>query len=89
MASAQKDGVELVVTLLGDIEGKVASEYRFENAANFFDWGFANYGAVQLSQLGLPSEFFAPVTNASFDEEAGGGWTKTRSRPSWRKKSAV
>ena len=73
LASAQKDGVELVVALLGDIEGKVASEYRFENAVKFFDWGFANYGAVQLSQLGLPTEFFAPVTNASFDEKAGGG----------------
>lgn len=71
VASAQKDGVELIVTLLGDIEGKVASEYRFENAAKFFDWGFANYSAVQLSQLSLPMEFFAPVTNASFDDETG------------------
>ena len=73
MASAQKDGVELVITLLGDIEGKVASEYRFENAAKFFDWGFANYKSLQLSQLNLPTEFTATVSNASFEETSEGG----------------
>jgi len=73
VASAQKDGVELVITLLGDIEGKVASEYRFENAAKFFDWGFANYKSLQLSQLNLPTEFTATVSNASFEETSEGG----------------
>lgn len=73
VASAQKDGVELVLTLLGDIEGQVPAEYRFENAAKFFDWGFANYTAIQVAQLNLPTEFSAPVSNASFDETTGGG----------------
>ena len=39
VASAQHDGVELLLVLFGDIEGDVPSEYRFENAAKFFDWG--------------------------------------------------
>ncbi len=73
IASAQKDGVELIVALLGDIEGQVASEYRFENAAKFFDWGFSSYKSLQVSQLNLPMEFMATVSNASFDQPAGGG----------------
>ncbi|MEA5059039.1 MAG: D-alanyl-D-alanine carboxypeptidase family protein [Candidatus Pelethousia sp.] len=72
LASAQKDGVELVIALLGDIEGQVPTEYRFENASKFFDWGFANYTSVQVAQLNLPLEFSAPVSNASFAEETGG-----------------
>ena len=70
VASAEHDGVGLILVLFGDMEGEVPSEYRFENAAQFFDWGFANYASVPVSSLNLVTEFTAPVNNASF-ESAG------------------
>ena len=73
VASAQHDGVELLLVLFGDIEGEVPSEYRFENAAKFFDWGFARFATVPVSSLNLITEFSAPVSNASFDSESAGG----------------
>lgn len=73
VASAQHDGVELLLVLFGDIEGQVPSEYRFENAAKFFDWGFARFATVPVSSLNLITEFSAPVSNASFDSESAGG----------------
>lgn len=76
VASAEKNGVELIIGLFGDMEkgaGSVPSEYRFENAAKFFEWGFSNYGSLQVAQLNLPLEFTAPVSNASFAEAAGDG----------------
>ncbi|MDR0840515.1 MAG: D-alanyl-D-alanine carboxypeptidase [Christensenellaceae bacterium] len=73
ITSAKKDGVELVLSLLGDMEGKVASEYRFYNAAKFFDWGFANYASVQANDLTLETQLEAPVSNAAFAEGSSGG----------------
>lgn len=73
VGAAQKDGVELIITLLGDMEGEVPTEYRFKNAASFFDWGFANYASLQVSALNLPTAFSAPVANASFSDSPGGG----------------
>ena len=73
VASAQHDGVELLLVLFGDIEGEVPSEYRFKNAAKFFDWGFARFATVPVSSLNLITEFSAPVSNASFDSESAGG----------------
>lgn len=67
VASAQHDGVELLLVLFGDMEGEVPSEYRFENAAKFFDWGFARFATAPISSLNLITEFSAPVSNAAFD----------------------
>ncbi len=72
VASAQKDGVTLILVLLGDMENKVATEYRFENAAKFFDWGFENYASIDASMLGLEDTVMLPVANAdSADPENG------------------
>lgn len=73
VASAQHDGVELLLVLFGDIEGDVPSEYRFENAAKFFDWGFARFASTPVSSLNLITEFSAPISNAAFDSESAGG----------------
>ena len=73
VASAQHDGVELLLVLFGDMEGEVPSEYRFENAAKFFDWGFARFATAPISSLNLITEFSAPVSNAAFDSESAGG----------------
>lgn len=72
VASAAKDGVELILVLFGDYENKVAGEYRFENAAKFFDWGFENYLSVDAGTLGLESTMQLPVSNASLEDAEGG-----------------
>ena len=72
MASAEKDGVELILVLFGDYENKVKGEYRFENAAKFFDWGFANFVSVDAGTLGLESTMQLPVSNASLEDAEGG-----------------
>ena len=72
VASAQKDGVELILVLFGDYENKVKGEYRFINAAKFFDWGFANYASMDASALGLESTMQLPVSNASLEDAEGG-----------------
>ena len=72
VASAEKDGVELILVLFGDYENKVKGEYRFENAAKFFDWGFANFVSVDAGTLGLESTMQLPVSNASLEDAEGG-----------------
>lgn len=75
VASAEKDGVELILVLFGDPQGDAARNLRFENAAKFFDWGFSNYATLSVSELSLESSFTIPVSNGSF--ESGGGLTAT------------
>lgn len=72
VASAKKNGVELILVLFGDYENKVSANYRFENAAKFFDWGFENYDTLDASALGLDSTLSAAVENASADDPDGG-----------------
>lgn len=71
VASASKDGVNLILVLFGD-KGKYD---RFENAAKFFEWGFANYATVTPSELGLASTLEKSIANASFEDEASGQLT--------------
>lgn len=75
VASAQKDGVELILVLFGDMEGRVPTEYRFENAAKFFDWGFENYALLDASTLDIESTMQVPVKNAASDDPEGGNLT--------------
>lgn len=71
VASASKDGVNLILVLFGDKE-----KYdRFENAAKFFEWGFANYATVTPAELGLASTLEKSIANASFEDEASGQLT--------------
>jgi D-alanyl-D-alanine carboxypeptidase len=72
VASAKKDGVELILVLFGDYENEVGPNYRFENAAKFFDWGFTNYATLDASTLGLANTLQAAVENASADDAEGG-----------------
>ncbi len=72
VASAEKNGVELIVVLFGDYENEVSTNYRFENAAQFFDWGFENYATLDASTLGLPNTLQAAVENAGADDPEGG-----------------
>ncbi len=75
VASAQKDGVELIYASFGDPQGSAGKFIRFENAAKFFDWGFANYATLSVSELALESSVTIPVSNGSF--ESGSGLTAT------------
>ncbi|MDY3283883.1 MAG: hypothetical protein SOX60_05155, partial [Prevotella sp.] len=72
VASAKKGDIELILVLLGDYEYKVKGEYRFENAAKFFDWGFDNFVSVNASELGLEPTLQLPVSNASLEDAEGG-----------------
>jgi D-alanyl-D-alanine carboxypeptidase len=68
VASASKEGVNLILVLFGD-KGKYD---RFENASKFFEWGFANYATVTPAELGLASTLEKSIANASFEDEASG-----------------
>ncbi|MCE5235534.1 MAG: D-alanyl-D-alanine carboxypeptidase family protein [Clostridiaceae bacterium] len=72
VAAATKNGINLILVLFGDLEGKIDGDYRFENAAKFFDWGFANYATVTPAELGLPSTLEKSITNASFEDDQNG-----------------
>ena len=74
VASAQKDGVELILVSFGDPQGSAGKNIRYVNAQKFFDWGFANYATLSVSELGLESSVTIPVSNASFE---GGNLTAT------------
>lgn len=73
VASAEKDGVELVLVLFGDYENKVSSDYRFENAAKIFEWAFSNYASISVSTLGLESTIQLSVTGTDVSTDAEGG----------------
>ena len=75
VASAQKDGVELILVSFGDPQGSAGKNIRYVNAQKYFDWGFANYATLSVSELGLESSVSIPVSNGSF--ESGGGLTAT------------
>ncbi len=72
VAAAKKDGIELILVLLGDYEHKVKGEYRFINAAKFFDWGFENFTSVAAGTLGLEAAMQLPVSGASLEDAEGG-----------------
>lgn len=72
VASAKKDGIELILVLFGDYENKVGPDYRFENAAKFFEWGFENYATLDAASLGLEATLQSAVENASADDPEGG-----------------
>lgn len=72
VASASKDGINLILVLFGDLESKVDGDYRFENAAKFFDWGFDNYASITPAELGLSSTLEKSITNASFEDNQNG-----------------
>jgi len=81
VASAQKNGVELILVLFGDPQGSAGKFMRFENAPKFFEWGFENYASVSISELGLETSVSVPVSNASF-EGSENGLTATATLPS-------
>ena len=68
VTAAEKDGVTLVSVQFNDPD----SNYRFQLAADLFDWGFNNFTEVEASTLGLPATVDVPVKNCSFDDETGG-----------------
>ncbi len=72
VASAKKDGIELILVLFGDYENKVNGDYRFANAAKFFEWGFDNFATLDAASLGLESTVQTAVENASADDPEGG-----------------
>lgn len=72
VAAAKKDGIELILVLFGDYSNKVKSEYRFENAAKFFDWGFGNFTTASADSLGLETTMQLPVSGASLEDAEGG-----------------
>ncbi len=75
VASAEKDGITLLLVLFGDMENKVPTEYRFENAAKFFDWGFENYAVLDASMLDIETTMALPVAGASPDDPEKGNLT--------------
>lgn len=75
VASASKDGINLILVLFGDYENKVSADYRFENASQFFNWGFSNYATITPSELGLQSTLAKTVSNCSFDDAENGNLT--------------
>lgn len=68
VASAKKDGVELIAVLFGDPQGSSGRNPRFINSAKLFDWGFDNYGALDASDLGLETDFTFPIAGSDFAE---------------------
>ena len=68
VASAKKDGVELIAVLFGDPQGNSGRTPRFTNSAKLFDWGFENYAALDVSTLALETDFTFPVTGSELTE---------------------
>ena len=68
VASAEKDGVSLIVVLFGDPQGSAGRNPRFTNSASLFEWGFENYSALDASTLGLKADFTFPVTGSEATE---------------------
>jgi len=71
VASAKKDGVELILVLFGDPQGDAGKFMRFENAPKLFEWGFRNYASVSVSELGLEPSLTLPVANGTFEGDSG------------------
>lgn len=64
VASAEKDGVELIAVLFED----EADDYRFSSARKLFDWGFDDTETLSVSSLNLSSTLEQQVLNASFND---------------------
>ena len=67
VASAKKDGIELILVSFGDPQGSAGKNIRYVNAQKYFDWGFANYASLSVSELNLESSVSIPVANSSFE----------------------
>lgn len=73
IAAAEKDGVRLVSVQYGDFENEgVEGTYRFELAAQLFNWGFENFTSVDASTLNLPATQQRSVNNSSFEDPENG-----------------
>ncbi len=68
VASAKKDGLELILVLFGD----ESANYRFESAASLFNWGFENYATLDAATLGLETTLQTAVENADPADTQGG-----------------
>ena len=72
VATATKNGTSLIVVIMGDMESKVSTNYRFENAKKLFEWAFAKFVTVDANTLNLKTSFEENVANASFSDEKKG-----------------
>ncbi|MBQ3108165.1 MAG: D-alanyl-D-alanine carboxypeptidase [Clostridia bacterium] len=73
VAAAEKDGVRLVSVQYGDFENEgVEGTYRFELAANLFNWGFENFTTMDAALLNLPTTQERSVNNSSFEDPENG-----------------
>ena len=60
VASARKDGVELICVLFGDPQGDKYRYTRFENAPKFFNWGFEKTAPLRMA-AGSPPRRTSPA----------------------------
>ena len=74
VASAEKNGVELISVILGDPEtsDKSLTYNRFIHTKWLFEWGFEQCVTVNADSLPLTKSFSVTVGNASFDDPANG-----------------
>lgn len=72
VAAAEKDGVELITVQYGDFEDEVSAYYRFEKAAELFNWGFENSVSIDVTTLDIQKTVDQLVNNASFEDENNG-----------------
>ena len=72
VASAEKNGVSLLLVLFGDYARSVSADYRYINAAEFFEWGFANYATLDADKLELERSITLPVKNADIAQNESG-----------------
>lgn len=75
IASAEKDGRELIAVLLGDNEDRTETYYRFRSAKSLFEWAFENIITVNAASLNLQTTFETSVNNASFEDPYSGKLT--------------
>lgn len=63
VATASKNGIDLIVVIMGDNSKKYVG--RWEEARALFEYGFDNFASVPLSQLPVDKTLNAPVTNVA------------------------
>lgn len=68
VASAKKNGIELILVLFGDPQTNAGRNARFTNAAAYFDWGFTNYSSLSIASLNLQTSFTFPVSGSDTTE---------------------
>ena len=64
VASAKKNGVELIAVIFGDPQGSKGANLRFTNSVSLFEWGFENYASLDAAALGLEAEFTFSISGA-------------------------